>query len=233
MGLHVTPDHFRPTVPAGFLPSARERSDDPTALKAVGTIAHYARNQTIFSEGDPVAYTFKVVSGAVRLCKLLPDGRRQIAGFRFAGDYFGHDSDEGYTLTAESLSETMVVRYVRSQLARLEEERGDVRQRVMDMLRRDLWAAQNHLIMLGRQTAKERVASFLVQLAGRTGLGDGDQIGIPMSRQDMADYLGLTIETVCRAISDLKRRNIIGVPDRHHIHLHSMDALQAHADGDL
>ncbi len=159
MGLQITPGHFRPAVIAGSLPSSVERGDDPMALKAVGTIAHYRRNQTIFGEGDLVAYIFKVVSGAVRLCKLLPDGRRQIAGFRFAGDFFGHDSDDGYTLTAESLSDTVVIRYVRSQLARLEDERSDVRQRVMDMLRRDLWAAQNHLIMLGRQTTPGSWAS--------------------------------------------------------------------------
>ncbi len=232
MGLHVTPAQLDHAAAARLAVTFLNRDEDPTALKAIGTIAHFTRNQTIFSEGDPAAYSFKIMSGAVRLCKLLPDGRRQIAGFRMAGDFFGLDGDGDYMLTAESLSETTVVRYARNHLNRLEQEQGDVRHRVMDMLRRDLWAAQTHLIMLGRQTAKERVASFLLQLAERGDHGNGDSIAIPMGRQDMADYLGLTIETVCRAISELRRQHIIGVPDRHRIVLRNLDVLQSLANGE-
>ena len=200
-------------------------------LKAIGTISRYNRNETIFSEGDPAAASFKVVSGAVRLCKVLPDGRRQITDFRLAGDFFGLEATDEYALTAEALGDVVAVRYSRTRLDRLEDEQANVRRDLMDVLRRDLTAAQMHLIMLGRQTAMERVASFLVQLADRQDAEDGASVEVPMGRQDIADYLGLTIETVCRAISELKRGHTIGVPDRHHIVVRRLDALQAVAEG--
>jgi CRP/FNR family nitrogen fixation transcriptional regulator len=201
-------------------------------LKAIGTISRFARNETIFSEGDPANASFKVVSGAVRLCKVLPDGRRQIADFRLAGDFFGLEATEEYALTAEALGDVVAVRYSRARLDRLEDEQADVRRDLMGVLRRDLTAAQMHLIMLGRQTAMERVASFLVQLAGRQDAESGESIEVPMGRQDIADYLGLTIETVCRAISEMKRARTIDVPDRHHIAIRNLDALQNLAEGD-
>jgi CRP-like cAMP-binding protein len=233
MGLHVTPTQLRGAIASGApFPYQGGQDEDPLALKAIGTITHFKRNQLIFNEGDAASSAFKLVSGAVRLCKLLPDGRRQIAGFRLAGDFFGLDCEGDYNLTAEALSEVVAVRYARTHLARLEEDRRDVRHRLTALLRRELWAAQAHLIMLGRQTAQERVASFLLQLADRDDTGNGDAIFLPMGRQDIADYLGLTIETVCRAISDLKRRRIIAVPDRNAITLLNLDALQTIADGD-
>ncbi len=202
------------------------------ALQAIGAIARFDRNETIFSEGDAAIASFRVVSGGVRLCKVLADGRRQIAEFRLAGDFFGLDGDGEYALTAEALSDTVVVRYARTRMDRLENEQESVRKDLMTILRRDLTTAQAHLIMLGRQTAKERVASFLVQLADRRHTANGGQIEIPMGRQDIADYLGLTIETVCRTISELKRMRIVSVPDRHHIVVRNIEALQAMADGD-
>jgi len=201
-------------------------------LKSIGTISRFVRNETIFSEGDSVNASFKVVRGAVRLCKVLPDGRRQIADFRLAGDFFGLEAMDEYALTAEALGDVVAVRYSRARLDRLEDEQADVRRDLMGVLRRDLTAAQMHLIMLGRQTAMERVASFLVQLASRQDAESGKSIEVPMGRQDIADYLGLTIETVCRAISEMKRARTIDVPDRHHIVIRNLAALQSVAEGD-
>ena len=99
------------------------------------------------------------------------------------------------------------------------------------MLCRELSAAQEHLVMLGRQTAKERVASFLLLIANRRDAGDGDPLLLPMGRQDIADYLGLTIETVCRALTDLKRERLIEIPDRHHVELRNLAALEDVAEG--
>jgi CRP/FNR family nitrogen fixation transcriptional regulator len=200
-------------------------------LKAIGTISRYSRNETIFSEGDPAATSFKVVSGAVRLCKVLSDGRRQIADFRLAGDFFGLEATDEYALTAEALGDVVAVRYSRARLDRLEDEQANVRRDLMGVLRRDLTAAQMHLIMLGRQTARERVASFLMQLANRQDAESGASVEVPMGRQDIADYLGLTIETVCRAIGELKRAHTIGIPDRHHIVVRDLDGLAAIAEG--
>lgn len=207
--------------------------NDLSALHAIGMQARFARNETIFSDGDDADYTYKVVSGMVRLCKMMSDGRRQIAEFLLPGDFFGFEWLDAYSMTAEALSNVVVVRYPRSRLDVLREESPDVQRRLMTLLSHDLWAAQNHLVMLGRQTAKERVASFILALAERVGAKDGDVLDIPMGRQDIADYLGLTIETVCRAISELKRNHLLSIPNRTQIKVRSLEALQDVAAGDV
>ncbi len=213
--------------------AAPRKSDHLAALQAIGTIANFARNATIFSEGDDANYFYRVVSGAVRLCKLMGDGRRQIADFLMPEDFFGFEWLKTYSLTAEALSDVVLVRYTRSRLDRLGDARHDVQQSLMNVLSRDLWAAQNHVVMLGRQSAKERLVSFLLALVERVGAKNGDALDMPMSRQDIADYLGLTIETVCRTISDLKRTRYIGVPNRSQITIRDIEALREIADGEF
>lgn len=224
-------------VPAYAAAIAARNFDDPDdglpALHAIGMKAHFARNETIFSDGDDAAYTYKVVSGTVRLCKMMSDGRRQIAEFLLPGDFFGFEWLDTYSMTAEALSNVVLVRYARNRLNVLREESAAVQRRFMTLLSHDLWAAQNHLVMLGRQTAKERVASFVLSLAERVGAKDGDVLDIPMGRQDIADYLGLTIETVCRAISELKRNHLLSIPNRTQIKVRSLEALQDVASGDV
>ena len=209
------------------------QDDFLSALQAIGTVAHFSRNTTIFSDGDEARYSYRIVSGTVRLCKLMMDGRRQIAEFLTSGDIFGFEWLDTHALTAEALTDVVVVRYARTRLDRLGEERGDVQRSLMAVLSRDLWAAQNHLVMLGRQTAKERVVSFLLALAERHGPGNGGTLDVPMGRQDIADYLGLTIETVCRAISELKRARLIDVPNRTQIVLRNLARLHEIAGGDF
>lgn len=196
-----------------------------SAMQAPGTVQRFARNETVFSEGDEARYTYKVVSGAVRLCKLLPDGRRQIADFSLAGDFFGLEAGLEYALTAEALEDLVVVRYTKTQLDRLGEERAEIRESLMNTLKQCLWSAQNHVIMLGRQTALERVVSFLLQMSTREG--GKLSVTLPMGRQDIADYLGLTIETVCRVLTDLKHRNLIAAPDRRTVVLKNVPVLEA------
>jgi CRP/FNR family nitrogen fixation transcriptional regulator len=233
MTLQLRQSSFRPTpVVSEPVPAPFTRAIEFDALKTIGTVSRFSRRETIFNEGDPANYSFKIISGAVRLCKMLTDGRRQIAEFRLAGDFFGLESGDEHVLTAEALSDVVVARYARTRLDRLEDDEPTLRRSMMTMLRRDLNSAQQHLIMLGRQTAKERVASFLFQLAERQDAQDGGSIEVPMGRQDIADYLGLTIETVCREITNLKRQRILSVPDRHHLVIRNMEALQAVADGE-
>ncbi|HTW33175.1 MAG TPA: helix-turn-helix domain-containing protein [Rhizomicrobium sp.] len=204
-----------------------------SALQTIGTVAHFGRNGTIFSEGDDANYSYRIVSGTVRLCKLMSDGRRQIAEFVGSGDFVGIEWLDTHAFTAEALTDVVAVRYARSRLDRLGEERSDVQRSLMAVLSRDLWVAQNHLVMLGRQTAKERVVSFVLALTERHGVKNGGAIEVPMGRQDIADYLGLTIETVCRAISELKRARLIDVPNRTHIVIRNLEKLQEIAEGDL
>lgn len=208
-----------------------ERADPLFPLSAVSSTSRFGRNQTIFNEGDDARYSYKVLEGGVRLCKVRPDGRRQIAEFLLPGDMFGFEDGDEYSLTAEALCDVVVMRCPRNQVERLSEEHSDVRRTLMSLLRRELSAAQEHLVMLGRQTAKERVASFLLQLAERKDAEDGDALDLPMGRQDIADYLGLTIETVCRALTDLKRENVIAIPNRHQVVIRCCDALEDVAEG--
>jgi len=233
-------DTYAPTHSAThFAPSEMHISNLPerdgealAALHNCGTVSRFGRNQTIFNEGDDARYSYKIVEGGVRLCKLMPDGRRQIAEFMLQGDIFGFELGEEHSLTAEALGDVVVMRCARSQMERMSDEQPAIRKQLMTHLRRELSSAQTHLVMLGRQTAKERVSSFLVLLTERAGAEDGDLIDLPMSRQDIADYLGLTIETVCRALSDLKRDRIIGIPNRHQIQMRNLSALETIAECD-
>ncbi len=207
-------------------------ADALSALHSSGIVSRFGRNQTIFNEGDDARYSYRVVEGGVRLCKLMPDGRRQIAEFMLPGDLFGFELGDEHSLTAEALGDVVIMRCARSQMERMSDEQPLIRKQLMDHLRRELSSAQTHLVMLGRQTAKERIASFLLLLAERADAEDGDMLDLPMSRQDVADYLGLTIETVCRALSDLKRESLIGIPNRHQIEIKRLAALENIAECD-
>jgi len=211
--------------------SVSRKRGEIAALNNLGIVTRYGRNETIFSQGDEAKFSYKVVEGAVRLSKFLMNGKRQIADFALPGEYFSFDTDSDYTLTAEALTDLVVIRFPRARVERLSEEVADVRRQLISNLRRDLQLAQEHLVMLGRQSAKERVASFLVAIANRTSAKNGDTIELPMGRQDIADYLGLTIETVCRAISDLKQSGILSVPNRHQITLRRLGVLETLARG--
>jgi len=201
-------------------------TDAKSPLSAFGTVSHYSRNNTIFSEGDDAEYSYRVMTGAVRLSKMMPDGRRQIAEFALPGDFFGLNWLEDHALTAEALTDVTLICYGRGRLERLGDENREVRAELFSTLRHDLWAAQNHLVILGRQSANERVASFLIQLMGRSKQADKRSIDIPMTRQDIADYLGLTIETVCRTLTKLKQSGLIDIPSRHEIVVRNAAALR-------
>lgn len=202
----------------------------PTA----GVALEFERNRVIFDDGEPANFFYRVTGGAVRLCKLFPDGRRQIAGFCFPGEYFGLAwQGNEYALTAEAASDTTVVRFRQHCLADLDRT-PEFRSQLVSVLCGELSLMQNHLLMLGRQTVKERVATFLLMVLRRQGLSaeDGASMDLHMGRQDIADYLGLTIETVCRTISDLKRARVIGVPGPREIVIANLRALRVLADGE-
>lgn len=219
-----------PRVAATFAARALEPGVNP--MQSIGTVANVARNRTIFSDGDDAAYSYKVVSGAVRLVKLMADGRRHVAGFQLAGDLFGIEWGPTYALTAEAVTDAVLIRYARSHLERLGEERADVRRQLAERLQSDLRDAREHLVSLGCQTARERVASFLMLLARRVDAGEGEAIDVPMGRQDIADYLGLTIETVCRTLTELKEDRLIAIPNRHQIVLADPERLEAIAEAE-
>jgi len=210
---------------------ALPQDEDLRALQQVGVKIRFARNQTIFNDGDEATNCYKVVSGAVRLCKHMTDGRRQIADFLLAGDFFGVMQFGNYKFTAEAVGDVVLLCYPQRQVARLSNSMPNLRGRLLVLLSQRLLGMQDHLVMLGRQTAKERVASFLLHIAERSDAEEGLAFELPMSRQDIADYLGLTIETVCRMLSELKRKRVIAIPSLSQVVLNNMDALQALAEG--
>jgi len=223
MSAHAMPSH---PIPPPAAVAAHRATLPHSALASLGTIAHCTRNHTIFAEGDAADYSYKVLAGAVRLSKMMSDGRRQIAEFALPGDFFGINWLDEQAVSAEALNDVTLVCYARGRLDRLCDENHDVREEIFSNLRHDLWAAQNHLVILGRQSALERVASFFVYLTARSRTTDKNKIDIPMTRQDIADYLGLTIETVCRMLTKLKSSGTIDIPDRHTILVRNMAALK-------
>jgi CRP-like cAMP-binding protein len=205
-------------------------ADELKALDRIGTPLQVAQNQTIFSQGEPVNHAYKIASGVVRLCKHLPDGRRQIAQFLFPGDYFSFITIGDHGFSAEAVADLTLLSFPQKQVERLCLETPNLRVRLFELLSQRVHDIQNHLTMVGRQTAKERVAAFLLLLAERLS-ADGVRVSVPMNRQDIADYLSLTMETVSRTLSLLKARRIISVPDQHQLELRNIDALHALADG--
>ncbi len=206
--------------------------DDVRALQRLGTKTRVPRNQTIFSQGDAADYGYKVVSGVVRLCKHMSDGRRHVAQFSYPGDFFSVMESEAHCFTAEAVTDVVLMVYPQRQLSALVDERPSVRRRFVTMLSQRLCEMENHLTVLGRQTAKERVVSFLLSLAERIGFEDDDLVDAPMNRQDIADYLGLTNETICRVLSELKRMGLIETPNLRQFVLIDVEALQALSDGE-
>ncbi|MBV8978128.1 MAG: helix-turn-helix domain-containing protein [Alphaproteobacteria bacterium] len=214
-------------VPFAVVRAAAADADMPAELETAGTVCNFAPAETIFGEGDPIDASYRVLSGVVRLCRLTADGRRQIAGFRLPGDLIGIEWTGAYDMTAEAVRNVTCVRYSRSRLDRLSHEKAEVRDHLLSHLCRDLRSAQEHLMTLGCQSAIERVASFLLQTARRASASDGSVIDMQLGRQDIADYLGLTLETVSRTFTELAGRGLIATPKRRHVVIRNGARLKA------
>ena len=232
----ASPD-FRPAmnqVPSWGRTFGQSQPANTDAFAAIGTVMRRVSKDTLFWEGDPVDNVYQVIRGVVCLYKLLPDGRRQVARFCHAGDMIGLTADRRYPYTADALTELSVVRIRRADLdSRMESDRA-LLQKVLSAIGQELSLAQNQLLLLGRKSASERVASFLyamVEQARREG-GDGRSVTLPMTRVDIADFLGLTHETVCRILSALKAEGIIATPDPHCVEILLPEVLEEIAEGE-
>jgi CRP/FNR family transcriptional regulator, nitrogen fixation regulation protein len=211
------------TLPLIALEVPPRRSGN-AAVPAAGSVHSYAKDQEIFAEGDRAAFVYKVLSGVVRTSKLLSDGRRQIDAFHLAGDIFGIEAGDEYRFCAEPVGDCVVIAYRRNSLGTLSGNDAQLAQELTMGMMRSLIRAQNHMLLLGRKSALERIATFLLDLAGRTA--DGDAVDLPMSRSDIADHLGLTIETVSRSFTQLERQGVIGLPSARRVRLSNKDALE-------
>lgn len=210
MQTFTTVSAARLATPAAILmrgPAAIPRLQAVDATPSLGVARILGKGEELFAEGDASDFFHKVVSGAIRTYKLLADGRRQIDDFHLAGDIFGLESGREHRFSAEAVGEATVIAYRRCALDTLAARDAALGRQVMSSMMRSLERAQDHMLLLGRKTAQEKIASFLLDMARRTS--GGDHFELPMQRADIADHLGLTIETVSRTLTQLAREGVI------------------------
>jgi CRP/FNR family nitrogen fixation transcriptional regulator len=164
----------------------------------------FKRGREIYGEDDPAPYVWQVARGTVASLKAIPDGRRQIVAFHFPGDLMGFLQPERYFVTAEAICDTQLLRIARTRIDRARNENPELARQIARITAQGLQRVEGHKLLLGRMTATERVAAFLLEMDQRLGAEDG-AITLSMSRRDIADYLGLTLETVSRTMGHFTR----------------------------
>ena len=209
------------------------RPSGPRPLRPAIPLLRVSRNAQVFGEGDAADFLYTVSEGAVRLCKLLADGRRQIYAFALPGDCFGWTNLDSYAFAAEAIADSSLLRYPWRRLRQLGEWHPELRRRLLSLTMENLVATQLDLVRLGRMTVEERLSSFLLEMVSRGSHRpfDGDHVDLPMGRQDIADYLGMTLETVSRIFGRLKRNHIIALTHPNRIVLQDIAALRHIAGG--
>jgi CRP/FNR family transcriptional regulator, nitrogen fixation regulation protein len=226
----VHTDPIRYPVSTRTAPPAQSRASDggginalTRAMQMMGTAMSFPRNTEIFGENEPADYVYQVISGSVRTYKILNDGRRQVAGFYLPGDVFGLEFAEGHTFSAEAIADTKAILVKRSALMALATGNATISRELLAITGRELRRVQDHVLLLVK-SAQERVVTFLLEMAERARAGI--TVELPMSRQDIADYLGLTIETVSRTLTGLESAAAIEVPTSRRIVLRNRSALR-------
>ena len=181
---------------------------DPATKAPTGMQMVVGKGEELFAEGDEAEFFYQVVSGAIRTYKLLSDGRRQIDAFHLRGDIFGLEAGSEHRFSAEAIGDATVIAYRRGRLGALIQDDAAFRDRIMTATLRSLERAQDHMLLLGRKTAQEKMATFLLDMAERLSKDD-EHFELPMLRSDIADHLGLTIETVSRTLTQFARSGLI------------------------
>jgi CRP/FNR family nitrogen fixation transcriptional regulator len=184
----------------------------------------YRKDEEIYGEAEPAEYVYQVIRGAVRTYKLLSDGRRQIGAFLLPGDVFGLESGSNHRLAAEAVIDTTVRLVKRSSLEQAAGVDVQVARKLWGITAGELRHAENHMLLLGRKSAMERVATFLLEMDRRltiTGM-----MALPMCRRDIGDYLGLTLETVSRSLSQLHGEGVLGFSGARQIVLRNRQRLR-------
>ena len=212
--------------------TAERATPQPEGLVGIGITIQAAPRQTIVLEGDPCSHCFRVLTGTVCLYKVTIDGRRQLIDFLVAGDCFGLLGVR-YTYSVEAITRSTLVRASRAILAAAVREQPGVAERLIERAAAEVARAHEQMLLLGRKNALEKVASLLVDMARRLGANPtGPAFRLPISRQEMADQLGLTIETVSRTMTRLKEGGFIALPTPHDITLQCLADLAALAEGE-
>lgn len=192
-------------------------------IELMGARMTFERNAEIYGQGEPAEYLYKVVSGNVRTCKVTADGRRQIGGFYLPGDIFGLETGESHVFSAEAIGQATVIVVKRKPLMALARHDGEVARQLWASTAAELNRAQARLLLLIK-SAQERVAGFLLEMAARGPRRD--TIDLPMTRQDIAEYLGLTIETVSRTFTSMQDAALIELAASRRVLLCNRPALE-------
>jgi len=210
------------TSPAtlGWSPAGLSRSTPPAprrdealalaALDGAATTLCVEKDRTIFVEGDRAEFCYRILGGTVRMVKQMADGRRHVTGFLLAGELVGLDAMDRHDLTAETVMSTTLTRYKRAAVEALADRDPIVARRLRLLAAGELRAAHERMVLLGRRTASERLAHFLLEMEARAPRGGCGRVVLPMGRADIADHLGLTPETVCRLLTCLRHEGTIG-----------------------
>jgi CRP/FNR family nitrogen fixation transcriptional regulator len=205
----------------------RERTNGGEPLfgapELMGARMSFSRNAEIYGEEEPADYLYQVLSGAVRICKMLDDGRRQVTAFHLPGDVFGLEAGDEHRFTAEAVTESRILVVKRSTVRTLAARDAEIARRLWTFTANELQRVQDHMLLLVK-SAQERVACFLLEMSKR--LTTVDTVELPMSRQDIADYLGLTIETISRTLTQLELQSAIALPSSRRIVLRDRSALR-------
>lgn len=204
-----------------FVPRAAAASLTDS-IEMMGAAMFFSRNAEIYGQNEPAEYLYKLVSGTVRTSKIMNDGRRQIGEFYMPGDIFGLEVGNDHAFSAEAITDAKVIVIKRSAVEALAARDSEVARQLWATTGRELQRMQEHILLLIK-TARERVAGFLLGMAERNK--SSNEVELPMSRQDIADYLGLTIETVSRTLTIFENSNAIAMPTSRRIVIRNRAAL--------
>lgn len=209
---------------------------DLDRLGAAAVTLNVQPGHSFIDEGEPAEHFFNVTAGTAKLFKLLPDGRRQVTGFAGVGYFLGLAVSSGYSFSAEALEPVRVCRFSRTKLRGLLDDFPALEKKLLEVASNELVVAQEQMLLLGRKTARERLASFLIARAAMLPHcaapgGMAERIHLPMTRSDIADYLGLTIETVSRTLSRFRVEKLIEIPNNSEIVVLKHHALDDIATG--
>lgn len=204
------------------------------SLRGLGSMQRLQPEQPVFHEGDSAKRVFMLTAGALKIYTLLGDGRRQVTGFMFPGDFLGVSVDDEYAFSIEALSEAELWWFSRATFDSFVETNPELERELYRLAAHELAAAQRQMVLLGRKTAAERVASFFLDLIGRAEHVSGQaetRFDLPMSRLDIADYLGLTKETVSRMLAVLRSASLIRLETQDRVQILNRAGLAEMAAG--
>lgn len=213
-------------------------SDELSVLEDIKFYRSYQAGQPIFWADDPLEFVASVVTGVASLTKGMPDGRIQMVGLLLPSDFIGRPNRQRVAHDVVATTDVTLCCFRRKPFEQMIEETPHIGQRLLEMTMDELDAAREWMVLLGRKTAREKISSLIYMVARRTATLTGGAVGrdvsvqLPLTREAMSNYLGLTIETVSRQLSALKRDGLIELTDKRTVRVPDLDILLAETGDD-